>query len=150
MEQCIINNLLRQRKDGLIKRDKMGSVSAFHPVKSWHNNNFTSKHRYQALPKSVQRCTYLPKTRVAKTNAIDFMQSRQQDPSIISSKDLVQRHNNNSFHTAPNQDEKRNKQLMSFQLNISYFLMDNLRQHSNNSCNFSIKDSNSNYWTKRM
>ena len=144
MEQCIINNLLRQRKDGLIKRDKMGSVSAFHPVKSWHNNNFTSKHRYQALPKSVQRCTYLPKTRVAKTNAIDFMQSRQQDPSIISSKDLELRHNNNSFHTAPNQDEKRNKQLMSFQLNISYFLTDNLRQHSNNSCSFSIKDFNSN------
>ena len=148
MERCIISNLQRQRKDGLIKKDRMALVG-FHPVKSWLNNNFTSSHRYQALLKSVQRCTYLPRTRVAKTNAIDFMQSRQQDPSIISAKDLEPRHNNNTFHTAPNLDEKRNKRLMSFQLNTSCFLTDNLRQHSNNSCNFSIKDFSSNYCTRR-
>ena len=145
MERCIISNLQRQHKDGPIKKDKTVLESGFHQVKLWLNNNFTSRHRYQALPKSVQRCTYLPKTRVAKTNAIDFMQSRQQDPSIISAKDLQLRHHNNTFHTAPNLDEKRNRQLMSFQLSISYFLTDNLHQLSNNSCNFSIKDFNSNY-----
>ena len=145
MERCIISNLQRRHKDGLIKRDKTALVSGFHPVKLWHNNNSTSRHRYQALPKSVQKCTYLPRIRVVKTNAIDFMQSRQQDPSIISSKDLELHHNNNIFHTAPNLDEKRNKQPMNFQLNISLCLTDNLRQHSNNSCSFSIKDFNCNY-----
>ena len=143
MERCIISNLQRRRKDGLIKRDKTVSVIEFHQVKLWHNNNCSSRHRYQALRKSAQKFTYLPRTRVAKTNAIDFMQSRHQDQSIISAKHLELRHNN-TFHTAPNLDEKMNQQPMSFQLNISYFLTDNLRQHSNNSCSFSIKDFNSN------